>query len=464
MPRSREEWEAEQNRLLAGYESVRARLMQIPGVVEVGVGLRCRDGAIEEEAVYVVSVVEKLPPDQVPDGELVPPTIDGVPTDVEVFHEPRLLLGFGDEDDTKNYATKVGGISISADGAGGRGTLGCFCRDNTNNTVVMLSNHHVLMARSAEAGSGVGQPEHESSCCCTCNEIGKVVRGDKNIDGAIATINADVPFFPKVRRIKRSDGTVEEEGLINGVADPVMNQIVWKVGKKTGLTRGRISKVTPRFEVSVEAAFTRFADKGDSGSVVVEKASGNVVGLLNGITTEAGTVGVMRSITAVQNVLNITVLVSDPSAVYTEAADDEDDEELFPLPAASPFESLVERLRTSEPTREILVALQRHVPEALTLVNRRRAFTVAWHRNRGPAWLAAFGRSARDPIYRVPEEIDGVQRAEALAAIATALRAEASDLLAADLDHFGPTLLTAFQSSGTVDELLGRFEPGLVGS
>ncbi|NUT47964.1 MAG: hypothetical protein HOV94_11735, partial [Saccharothrix sp.] len=363
-------WLEIQNRLLASYEDVRQELVRIPGVVEVGVGLRRRAGALVDEAVYVVSVRRKLPPEQVPPGELVPSEIRGVPTDVEEHTEPIPLLGFNDERDTKNYDTKVGGTRIGTEHSGGNGTLGCFCKRNDTGATVLLSCHHVLFSGNSEAGSGVGQDAWSGFICCTCNEIGEVLKGDKNLDAAIASVNADVPFLPKVRRIKKPDGTVEEEGLLLGVGDPVMNQVVWKVGWKTGLTRGTVSKVVPRIEISVNAPFGTFGQPGDSGSVVVDKATGNVVGLLVAITSADGLIGLAKKISDVFAVLNVSLLPSDPNAQYSESADE--DEEPFALPPPSPFTALVDRLREHDTGRELLRVADRHRAECRELIATRR--------------------------------------------------------------------------------------------
>jgi hypothetical protein len=461
--KTREYWEAEQARFLAAYDAVADELGRIPGVVEVGIGLRRRGGRLLEEPAFIVSVQEKRPESELPPDQIVPRTIHGFPTDVEVYRPPKPLLGFNDEKDKKNYKTKVGGVAIKAEDASGTGTLGCFCRQNGDNSVVLLSNHHVLLGGSAKVGSGVGQPAYDASCCCTCNEIGKVLKGDKNLDCAIASLNSNVPFYPKVRRIRRADNSVEEEGTIKGTADPVMNQVVWKVGYKTGLTRGTISKITPRVEIAVAAAFDRFADRGDSGSVVIEKATGNIVGLLYAITDDAGDTGLAKKITAVQNVMNITVIPSDPTATYDEKAfeDDEDVSDLFPLPAASPFEAFVDRLGQSETGRQLLMLFDRHREECLALVRRRRGFIVAWRRHRGPGWIAALGRSARDPIYRIPGHIDGIARGAAAREIVSALRGEASEALRRDLDREAPLMLEALESADTLDEMLQTLESGV---
>lgn len=80
---TRDEWLAEQERLGRGYAAARAQLLEIPGVVEVGIGIRHRGGELVEEPVYVVHVTTKRPPAEVaPDG-LIPAEIEGVATDVE---------------------------------------------------------------------------------------------------------------------------------------------------------------------------------------------------------------------------------------------------------------------------------------------------------------------------------------------------------------------------------------------
>ncbi len=456
--KTRADWKREQERFLAAYDSVRRQLKLIPGVREVGIGLRRRAGAVVDDAAFVVAVDRKRPLSDLAPGEIVPAAIDGFPTDVVEHREPILLLGFGDENDKKNYKTKVGGISISSDGSSGAGTLGCFCKQTSDNATVMLSCHHVLLDGSAEIGAGVGQPKYDYSCCCTCNEIGKVLKGDRNLDCAIASLKSDVPFFPKIRRIKKADGTVEEEGLITGTDVAVMNQVVFKIGKRTGLTRGKISLVAPRIEVSVDAAFSRFCNRGDSGSVIVEKASGKVVALLYAMPDESGTTGLGKPIAAVQAVMGVTVLPSDPTASYTESMYEEDESDAFALPPASPFEALVERLRTTEAGRDLLEVFERHRDECLSLVQARRGFTVAWHRHHGPAWLAALGRSAREPIYQVPDDIGGVTRANAIARIVEALRVEARDDLRRDLDRLAGPIGTALIGAPTVQAWCERLE------
>jgi hypothetical protein len=183
-----------------------------------------------------------------------------------------------------------------------------------------------------------------------------------------------------------------------------------------------------------------------------------VVALLHAMTDATGTLGLGKPIAAVQAVMGVTVLVSDPSATYTESMYEEDESDLFPLPPASPFEALVERLSGTEVGRDLLAVFERHREECLSLVQARRGFTVAWHRNHGPAWLAALGRSAREPIYQLPDDIEGVSRATAIERIVDELRAEAGDGLRRDIDALRDPLGTTLVSAPTVQVWCERLE------
>ena len=71
----------------AKYES---DLLTRPGVTGVGVGYRTRDGAYTDEVCIVVMVEDKLDPDQVPPGAMLPDQLEGIPVDVQ---EGRFSIG-----------------------------------------------------------------------------------------------------------------------------------------------------------------------------------------------------------------------------------------------------------------------------------------------------------------------------------------------------------------------------------
>jgi hypothetical protein len=74
-------------RVLAVKRRVEDELLKIPGVHGVSVAPRRVGGRETGELAIRVHVAAKTPPDRVPAGELIPPEINGVATDV-VQDEP----------------------------------------------------------------------------------------------------------------------------------------------------------------------------------------------------------------------------------------------------------------------------------------------------------------------------------------------------------------------------------------
>jgi len=465
--KSRERWAEEQEQILKIYDEVKQELLRIPGVVDVGVGVKETDGGLTEEAAFRVYVIDKLPESLLPPEQVIPKTIRGFPTDVIRKRDHLKLIGFNDEDDWKNYSTKVGGIRIGNDKETGTGTLGCFCRLTGDGSTVFLSNHHVLFdgfdqtSNTSAIGSKVGQPQYNKSCCCTCNEIGVVLDGEKDpLDCAIAKLNSDVPHFTKARKIKKTDGTTELTGVISGSANAVMSDEVWKVGARTGLTRGTLSQIVPDLEIQPKAPFTKIADHGDSGSVVVRFSDGKVVGLLKSINVDGGTFGYATPIQPVLTRLKISVIPTDESQDSGDVA--ESNEERLDIANQvtrdSAFADLAQRLQISEAGRFLLELIRIHRTECLNLVNHRRAVTVTWHRSQGPTFLAALARSAKEPFYLIPDNIEGISRKRAAADIGAVLTAHGSEALRADLREYSAVLIQAFAHCATVEDLIAAWE------
>ncbi|MCW5556768.1 MAG: hypothetical protein KIT22_02835 [Verrucomicrobiae bacterium] len=451
--RSYEEKQAEAERLNALLPAVREELMRIPGVSRVAVGIRERGGQLEDETVFRVHVEQKLPESALAPEHRIPKQIRGVPVDVVVKRRPVREIGFNDEDDWKDYSPKVGGSRIGAEVAGGTGTLGCFCRRTTDDKTVLLSNWHVLIDPGGAAGDGVGHPKWRKSCCCVCGKIGVVAASDKPLDCAIAELDSGIAFAPKIRRIRRADGTVEQEGTILGSAPPVAGDEVYKVGARTGLTRGIITDVdSTEIEVTPNAPFPRMSNKGDSGSVYVSLVTGMVCALHH---SGDGTLGFGSPFNAVKTALKIEVIPTEPDIEYAVLDWLDGDRRVLADP---PFAELAQRMRGTPAGRELLRLMEAHRLECLDLVERRRRFTVAWQRSQGPAYLAALARSARDPAFRIPQRIRGVDRTGAARYMADALRISGSPALVKDLDALGPALMEALIGGDTVGEILRHWE------
>lgn len=147
-----------------------------PNVTGAGIGFRRRDGQWTDEPVVVVMVAKKRPSALVSNRRLLPSTVevDGSPCGVDVIQAGPFSMGRVTDpaqEVTPAAAAKIPGrmrpprpgcsISNPLDGDTA-GTLGLFVIDNTDGTMCVLSNNHV-MAR-----------------------MGKGVRGDKIIQPGVA--------------------------------------------------------------------------------------------------------------------------------------------------------------------------------------------------------------------------------------------------------------------------------------
>jgi len=88
------------------------------------------------------------------------------------------------------------------------------------------------------------------------------------------------------------------------------------------------------------------------------------------------------------------------------------------------------------------------------LVHHRRRVMATWHRNRGPAFAAAFLRALRGGEPCFPARIDGVCLHETLARMRVALLAEGDLSLQADVRDHGDAVLALAERAGSVAELI----------
>ena len=364
-----EEKRAETERLLALFPAARQVLMRIPGVVSADVGMRERAGALEQEIVFRAHVKQKLPESALAPAEIVPKSVLGVPVDVIVERMPVLETGFNDENDTGKYRPVTGGVAVSAEDANPDipGTLGCFCRRTTDSKTVFISNWHVLIDPGGAIGNGSGQPKWRKTCCCVCDRIGTILDFDQVLDCAIGELSSKIPFAPKIRRIFKPDGSVEEEGIITGGDKPTMTDPVWKIGHRTGLTRGTITGIDPvqnRAEVTPDAAFPRMSAPGDSGSVYVSATTGKVVILhnagngLQGFGTPFNLVMARLKIEPIATPDDVSFAVIESATNSVETSD------------ATVFAQFADRLQATDGGRALYRIIESHRDEIMELITR----------------------------------------------------------------------------------------------
>src|SRR5690606_25142670 len=123
-------------------------------------------------------------------------------------------------------------------------------------------------------------------------------------------------------------------------------------------------------------------------------------------------------------------------------------------PEASALIGLLQaRLAQTEQGRALLDLIDTHKNEIIRLIQQNRAVTVTWHRKQGPAYLAALGRSAKHPGYRIPVEIEGVSRADLFTGMAAALETHGSERLREAVQRYAPTLLALLTRYDSVHEI-----------
>lgn len=430
-----------------------ARLMAIPGVIHVSVGLKEKDGLLTDQLCIRVYVRAKRALAEVAADEIVPREINGIPTDVNVVGE------FQFQADNTRYRPIKGGIrltngiiDINIDGTGtqqSRGTLGCLAIDNTDNAPVLLSNWHVLYANHGTAGDKVFQPPPTTLPSLTLlqlpfrspdetDKIGVIRRSaiTTNVDGAIATVDVSscchccgIHFTNEINGL--SVGGRPPRNTIVGHERAISGMAVFKVGAATLRQEGVVVDDNyPEFSLTdggTTHSFTgqiaihnidntiAFGAHGDSGAVVINMAN-KIVGLLFAAAREGQPpplVSLANHISNVFTALNIRIPYS-PDVVVTAGELLADAAPVLEAPIPEPYRALRERLQRHENTARLFALGERHAREITYLVNHCKPVTIAWHRCKGPALLATVMAAVRDGHDRLPRTVKGVAPHEAL--------------------------------------------------
>jgi hypothetical protein len=319
-------------------ERVEDQLLRLPDVTGVDIRRKVTKGRETDRVAIVVSVRKKKPKSALSKDEVIPPEIDGIPTDVVeeeiVLHSDRVLL---DEVaplvDATTYATLQGGISMGpcrsvflsppdVPSAGNYifvGTLGAIVNDRTTGARMALTNFHVACVDSTWAvGNTMTQPGRNDGGTCPANMFGAIVRAtlSDHVDGSVVSIDAG----------KASACSIVEVGDVKGKNTAAIGMAIRKRGRTSGLTYGTVTSVdqtvsinygdglgthTLKNQIRIEvdpAHSTVMSDHGDSGSVVVD-ASNKVIGLLYAGIDPGHTVSFANPIQNVLDELNVDLCV-----------------------------------------------------------------------------------------------------------------------------------------------------------
>jgi hypothetical protein len=310
-----------------------------------------------------------------------------------------------------------GGVSCSghADAWPGSGTIGGWVWDNTDDTIVMLSNQHVfgntggtpiLQPGSADGGvfpqDRVGAVKRSIPLVTAPQPLSQAVYPDdcNFVDAAIASVDDSENF----------DLTVLEIGpAVYEIADPVVDMDVEKFGQTTGHTVGRVTDVPYntvfpypvegdvimcdcfRYETS-DPDHLPISDHGDSGSLVFRQGGTSVIKPVVGLLFGGGTAAnnnwsVACTIREVFQALDLGPLCIAGCAAFVDALYADEAEDDSDIAGINPVYTAPERRRhrtgrlhtglTLDLQKRFLISLRgrafirlinRHQSELLTLV------------------------------------------------------------------------------------------------
>jgi hypothetical protein len=296
-------------------KNYREELLVRKNVVATGIGYKVTGDQKTSTLSIVCSVTEKVDASELMERDLVPETVDGLPTDVVQTGRIRAL-----QLPTERHRPAPGGVSIGHHEITA-GTLGCLVKKGEQTFI--LSNNHVLAnSNDAQIGDPILQPgpydggrfpeDHIAdleqfvpinivempSDCPTARGIANILNGIAKLLGsdsrlkAVSTRQIDNLVDAAIARpINPEDVKDEilEIGNITGSAPGELGMAIKKSGRTTRLTTGEILQVDVTVNVQYgEGRIARFSDQlmagamsqgGDSGSAVLDE-NNRLVGLL----------------------------------------------------------------------------------------------------------------------------------------------------------------------------------------
>ena len=289
-------------------DTVRREWLRRPGVTGVDVGFKISKGKLTDQVAIRVHVERKLPPEALAPHDVF--SISGKAEKVGAFPVDVIEATYGPSrtpaplelediglERTGQFNPLVGGISVGNPRVTA-GTLGAIVWDRTNCAVAILSNWHVLAgADAAVPGEAIYQPGpiDGGTAADTVATLTRM-RLDGDMDAGLARLNGARGYSRDIVGLSP----------IGGIDMPALGMEVTKSGRTTGVTDGVIDGVSFSGTINYDdhgpntfhdqihivprppwpAVDYEVSRGGDSGSVWINEATGNAVGLHFGGETD----------------------------------------------------------------------------------------------------------------------------------------------------------------------------------
>jgi hypothetical protein len=265
------------------------RILDSDNVVAVGVSEKISRRKRTGKLALTFYVQRKLPLNELSADMAVPPTVpealsgpEAIPTDVIVLGKLRPELKAIRNPVQPGHS--IGHVDVSA------GTLGAIVM--RVNQLFLLSNSHVLANNGlAKKGDAIIYPGDADGGLDPGDIVARLasVKKFKPGNGFVNRVDCAIAK-PTAARLADLISEVKGLGIPKGTIKPKRGMKIVKVGRTSGKTRGEIRDVNFRFILDYggevgEVGFidqvlcTRYTEPGDSGSLVIDEASGRAVGL-----------------------------------------------------------------------------------------------------------------------------------------------------------------------------------------
>lgn len=394
------------------------------GAHALGIGRKVVAGAPTEQLAVRFYVAAKVPPAQLPPERRIPGSFHfippgeeqgvNVPTDVIESAPARVHIDLESE-----VRPVPGGVSVSSAAASGGGTFGGWVWDNTDDTIVMLSNQHVF---GDTAGALIIQPGTPDGGVFPNDRVGQMKRsvpivplGNQRptpdlcnlVDAAVGDADSSELF----------DLTVAEIGpAVYDIGDAAIGLQVEKTGQTTGHTVGVVTDVDYNTVVTGypegDAVFCDcfriepldqselWGSNGDSGSIVFMRTDETAFQPALGLHFAGGALppnnwGLACKIGNVFSILDLGRLCDGGFAAFLDAVFPDDESEADGSPV-----SFTTRERHRRRSRRLHSGLARDVQRRLMTTRRGRLLTdtVARHRAELLALLVLDGDVRRGTV------------------------------------------------------------------
>ena len=253
------------------------QIMKYPNVIGYSNKLqkKIRQGKVTNIDSIRIYVVRKIPKWQLRKDEIIPESLEGIPTDVVEIGKIKKLQGF-----KSRYRPSPCGVSTSRADENAAGTIGWFMIDEDGNPYLLSNNHVWAKENDGAPGDKIIQPglldggDPDNDIIAELYDFIPIdFTGNPNkVDAAIAT-----PIMSDVWAT-----IMELGGVINKIAPSLDLQVV-KCGRSTGITRGKITDDSATLNVEYSKGTALFEDVfivqgegvivqgGDSGSPVLSE-------------------------------------------------------------------------------------------------------------------------------------------------------------------------------------------------